>query len=272
MSELRNGIRVPLSPARRLVTEFLHHAKKVPTVPVSMRLNVARLADARSACSARPSWVGLFMKAYGLVAQEQSELRRCYVPWPRAHLYEHPVSECSVLVEREWAGEKAVLAAKIRNPAMQPLPTVAARLHRMQNCPLEEMSDLRQLIRIARWPWFVRRWVFWSTLNLSGQSRSRRFGTFMVSTLGDVGAELIHPLMPLTTYLSFGPIDAKGDVTVTLIFDHRVLDGRAAARALSALEEALEGPVRAEVVELADLHDELTEPTPTRRKRQLDPR
>jgi hypothetical protein len=36
-------------------------------------------------------------------------------------------------------------------------------------------------------------------------------------------------------------------VTVKIIYDHRVLDGRTVARALGTLEEILQGPIAAEL-------------------------
>jgi pyruvate/2-oxoglutarate dehydrogenase complex dihydrolipoamide acyltransferase (E2) component len=39
--------------------------------------------------------------------------------------------------------------------------------------------------------------------------------------------------------LNYGPVAADGAVRVTLTFDHRVLDGGPAARALSELEAAM---------------------------------
>ena len=112
---------------------------------------------------------------------------------------------------------------------------------------MEAVSDLRQLARLGRLPGFVRRFAFWSTLYLSGFKKSKRFGTFMVSSLGNLGAEQMHPLTPLTTYLSFGPIAADGTVTVLIVYDHRVLDGRTIARALRLLETLLNGPILAEL-------------------------
>ena len=212
MGESRKGVRVRLSPARKMVVELLRHARKVPSLPLKRRLDVARLAAARAACPARPSWVGLFLKAYGLVAQGRPELRRAYIPFPWPHLYEHPVSECTVLVEREWDGEKGVLAAKIRNCEAQPLRLIDEFLRRVATA---------------------------------------RFGTFMVSTLGNHGVEQGHPLTPLTTYLSFGPIGPAGDVTAMIVYDHRVMDGRSVALALTELEAALNGPILAEVESLA---------------------
>ncbi|MFL5329718.1 MAG: hypothetical protein ACJ8C4_12465 [Gemmataceae bacterium] len=250
MSMSRKGIRLPLSPARKLVNELMHHARKVPSIPLKMQFNVAHLAMARYGCADRPSWVSLFLKAYAIVARDIPELRRFYMPWPWPHLYEHPISECVVLVERDWDGENAVLAAKLREPDRQSLSSIQQRLRKMQVCEFDEISDMRQLTRIARFPGWLRRIIFWATLNLSGLKRAKRFGTYMVSTLGDHGAELVHPLAPMT-YLSFGPVETNGDVTALIVFDHRVLDARTAARALSALEEALNGPIRAEVERVA---------------------
>ena len=62
--------------------------------------------------------------------------------------------------------------------------------------------------------------------------------------LRHLGAEQIHPISPLTTTLTYGPIDpATGQVVVKLIYDHRVLDGAYIARRLRDIEEALNGPI-----------------------------
>jgi len=247
MSLARKGIRLRFSPARRLVDEYLFHARQIPTVPVRAEFNVTQLVAARMRCEDRPSWVCIFIKAFSIVAQQRPELRRCYQRWPTKHLYEHPGSECTVLVEREWDGEKSVLAAKVHEPESMPITEIQKRLRRMQNAALTELSDFRQLLNLSRMPGWMRRAAFWFTMHLSGERRCRRLGTFMVSTLGDLGAELLHPRAAITTYLSFGPVRANGDVAVILTFDHRVLDGRTAARALTALRETLNGVICAEI-------------------------
>src|SRR5438309_3674132 len=94
MAEARKGSRIPLSPARRMVLELLHHARKVPSLPLAKTINVSKLADARSNGAA--SWTAIFMRAYGITAQMHPELRRAIIPWPWTHLYEHPHSECAL--------------------------------------------------------------------------------------------------------------------------------------------------------------------------------
>jgi pyruvate/2-oxoglutarate dehydrogenase complex dihydrolipoamide acyltransferase (E2) component len=76
-------------------------------------------------------------------------------------------------------------------------------------------------------------------------------GTFVISSLGNYGVEQMHPLTALTTYFTFGPISPAGEVTLKVIYDHRVMDGRAVARVLVRLEEVLNGAVLDELRGLA---------------------
>ena len=55
----------------------------------------------------------------------------------------------------------------------------------------------------------------------------------MVSSLGQFGVEQVFSPMCLTSYLTFGPVAANGDVTVRVVYDHRAMDGREMARASS---------------------------------------
>jgi hypothetical protein len=63
----------------------------------------------------------------------------------------------------------------------------------------------------------------------------------------------MHPLTALTTYFTYGPISADGTVTLKVIYDHRVMDGRTVARILVRLEEVLRGAILDEVRGLAAL-------------------
>src|SRR5207237_228517 len=89
----------------------------------------------------------------------------------------------------------------------------------------------------------VRRLAWWSILHLSGYRRVRQLGTFGVTVYSSLGCESLHPLSPLPITLNYGVISPTGDVTVRLIYDHRVIDGIAVARALAELEQELKGPI-----------------------------
>jgi hypothetical protein len=242
---------VPLSPARKMVGELMHHARKIPTIPLSRDLNVAVLAGAREQCTLPPSWMAIFLRAYGLLSARHAVLRRAYIRWPIPHLYEHPVSECSVIVEREWRGEAVTLGAKIRRPELTPVHVISEHLRRYREAPVEAISAFRQILRLGRLPWPVRRFGFWLTLNWCGAKRAKRFGTFMASSLGTLGVHQEHSVAPLTTYFSFGPIARDGTVRARIVYDHRVTDGRTIGRCFVDLQSVLDQELLSEVRGLA---------------------
>src|SRR3984957_14669320 len=233
------GVVFPLSVPRRLIADLLHFAGRVPSIPLSRPMDVSALFAARRAHPARPSWSVIFMKAYAKVAMEHPPLRRALLEWPLARLYEHPQTNCSLAIERTFDGEEGVFFGMFRAPEGQTIGELQRSLIEFKTAPLEEIGFFRRMIRISRFPTPIRRFLWSLSLNASGRGRAKRFGTFGVTTLGGQGVEQIHPLSPLTTTLTFGPIDPKGKVTVKIIYDHRVLDGAYVARRLVDLEQML---------------------------------
>jgi hypothetical protein len=251
MSELERGVWRELSPARKMMIDMLHFAQNVPSIPVARAMNLGAVAKARSEVASSPSWTAIFIRAYGLVAQRYPELRRALIPWPYPHFYEHPHSICAVSIERQWQDETVLLGAKIRSPETAPLDTLHNHLRRFKTAPVEEISDFRQVLRLGRFPRFLRRFLLWQTLTISGAKRAKRFGTHLVSSYGSRGAEQLHPRSIHTSLLTFGPVSPAGDVVVKIVYDHRVLDGPCVASCLSYLEEVLHGTILTELRGLA---------------------
>jgi hypothetical protein len=245
------GRNLPLSPPRRFIGDLVHAARKVPTVPVQRRMHLAPLVAARQRATPRPGWCALFTKAYALVADSRPELRRAYLSFPRPHLYEHPVNVASIAVERRLGDEDAVLLAAVKCPETRSLGELDAELRRFKDEPVERIAAFRRILRLSRWPRPLRRLAWWAGLNLWGRKRAHYMGTFGVSVYAGLGAASLHPLSPLTTTLNYGVLEPDGSIDVRLIYDHRVLDGAAVARALQDLETRLLGEVLAEVRGLA---------------------
>jgi hypothetical protein len=234
---------VPISGPRRFIIDLIHFARQVPSIPVSRLINVAPLFTARDAHPGRPSWSLLFMKAYALVCAEHPPLRRALLnfPWPR--LYEHPQTGCALAMEREYENEEGIFVGLFRAPEAQTIHQLQEGLAFYKLEPLEKIGFFRQALRMSRVPTPIRHLLWWSTLNLSGVKRAKRFGTFGLSSYGALGAESLHPISPLTTTLTYGPISPTGQVIVKLIYDHRVLDGAYIARRLQDIEAALTGAI-----------------------------
>jgi hypothetical protein len=242
------GRSIPLSPVRKLVVDLT--LLRAPTVPVQRVMNVAAVAAARSAARERPAWSAIFAKAYALVAEENPLLRRAYVKFPTAHLYEYPVSTLSMVVEREYMGEMVVLTLLIRDPAKMSLARISATIREAQTQPIAEIRSFRRMLDLARLPTPLRRLVWWLGLNI-GRQRGNYFGSYGVTVYSNLGSESLHPLSPLTGTLNYGVIGEDGNVAVRIMYDHRVLDGSMVARALAAIDKALNGPILDELKSMA---------------------
>ena len=239
---------IPLSWPRRLIGDLMHFARKVPSIPVERTMNLTALARARAAASPAPGWTALFVKAFGLVTREFADLRTSFIANPWDHLVLHERSVASVAIAKTLpSGEQAVLFTKVRAPEDMPLGQVDNHLRKSRSRPVEDSGGFRLIRRISMLPRFLRRLVWWVTLDWSGRLREKYFGTFGVSSYGMQGAESLHPLSPLASTLTFGPISPEGLVRVRIIYDHRVCDGGVIAAALKRLEEVLNTDMVAEL-------------------------
>jgi hypothetical protein len=243
------GFSRSLPASRRLVNDLLRYAARTPLVPVDRWFDLAELAGLHSSVSPKIAWPVLFIKAYGLLCQRHSHMRQAFMPWPWPHLYEHPCSVAMLAVNRAGDHEDRLFWGRFVAPETRPLIDLQIELDRYKTEPVE--SAFRRQIRFARFPSVLRRIGWWLTLNF-GSKRAKRLGTFGISTLAGLGAyNRQHPAC-LTTSLSYGPIDSSGQSLVTILFDHRVVDGATIARDLAELETILKAAIADELRLLAD--------------------
>ena len=109
--------------------------------------------------------------------------------------------------------------------------------------PAAEVPAIRRSVRLSRLPGPLRRGALWFGLHASGRVRERNCGTFAVTTVASAGAGVLHAITPLTAVLYHSLFDEHNRLDLRLMFDHRVFDGAVAARALTALERVLTGPI-----------------------------
>ncbi len=239
------GRRIPLGRSRALVLDLLRLSQSVPDFPVERVMDLSELAAARRASPLRISWVSLFVKAFALVAQEMPAFRRSYLSWPWSHLYEHPQSVAVVTVNREHEGEDWLFFHRLLTPETTRLKGLQRQLNTATQGEVNEV--FRQQLQLSALPSLLRRIVWWGRLNLWPARRARWLGTFGISVLAAQGCYNRRPPHFLTSCLTYGPQDEQGRMPVTLLCDHRVLDGITAAKGIALLEEKLCGPILAEL-------------------------
>lgn len=233
------GKSYPLSPFRRLVVDLMHFSQHVPAVAIERRMHLTPLVTARLACATRPGWTVLFAKAYAIVARDFPALRRVYMPLPWQRFYQHPYSTVSLNIERQAGDEATILQCLIKRPDNRSLSELDAIVRLNQTTPLEELRWYRRARLMGRLPWPIRRFVWWCTLNVLGRERTHNFGTFSVSSVAPLGAGILHVVPVLPVSLHYGLFDEAGNLDVRITFDHRVLDGATAARAMVQMERVL---------------------------------
>jgi len=242
---LSSGRRLSLGPSRALVLDLLRLSQRVPVFPVERQMEIGAVAAARDACPQRISWVTLFAKALALTAREIPQLRRSYITWPWPHLYEHEQSVAMVAVNRQYQGEDRLFWLRLVSPETTSLVGLQKQLDRGTAGNVEEVY--RQQLQFSLVPALLRRLIWWGRMNLWPPRRAGWLGTFGLSVLAAQGCYNRQPPHFLTSCLSYGPLDDRGRMPVTLICDHRVLDGVTAAQAMALLEEQLCGPISTEL-------------------------
>ncbi len=233
---------------RRLVGDLLSISARLPLFPIEREFDLGELAALREETSPRISWVALFVKAYGLLAADIVELRQSYMQWPWPHIFQHEQSVAMVAVNRSTLSGDRLFWGRFTAPEKMSLTEIQIQLDDYKHGQIEK--TFRRQMRVSRFPTPLRRLAWWMSLNLSAIRRARRIGTFGLSTVASLGAvNRFHPTCT-TTSLSYGPLTPAGRTLVTIVYDHRMIDGAPLARALAELEAILQGPIAEELAGL----------------------
>jgi hypothetical protein len=254
------GHRIGLSIARRLVADYMWLAGRIARVDVGRNVAFGEVMALRRQLRDAPSWTAIFVKAFAIVAAEMPQLRRVYLKYPWPHLYEYASSTVSVLQEREFEGDIGILPLRFYTPDTIPLDRLSAMIRATVEAPVGTVSFHRKLIAIARLPLVLRRMIWALAMNVP--RLHREIGTYGVSSAARWQAVLGTTRSPLPCLLSYGPADAQGSVAVRLNFDHRIFDGALAGRALSRLDEVINGTIAAELRAMIAKQKETTEASP----------
>jgi len=240
---------VPFTSHRALVLDVLHFSRSVPYFPVERVFDLSQVAARRAAATPRIAWSIVFLKAFARVVADRAALRRSFARWPWPHLVESNDVVGLLAVSRELADQDRLCWAHFRDAARRPLAELHEQLRSYQTRPVEQA--FKKQVALSRLPTPLRRLLLWWNLNFSGPKRARRLGTFSLSTMaGQQALNRGHPSI-LTSSLTYGPLDERGRATVTLLCDHRVLDGLTAAAALADLEDVLRHEISGELAKLA---------------------
>lgn len=241
----------PLPAGRGAVNDVALLGRGIPLFPVDREMRLAAVADARAAAPTRIGWAACFLKAYALVAREQPLLRSWLVGGLRPRLATSSQSVATLAINRaDEQGADRLFFARLAAPDTLPLAAVQAFIDRHTTSPVDEI--FRRQLELEMVPGWLRRTILKWNMRSASPKRPGRIGTFSMSSLAGFSAgNHFHPTL-CTTSLSYGPLESDGRCLVTLIADHRVLDGAAVARALARLEQVLATEIATELTTVRD--------------------
>jgi len=245
----------PLSNARACIGDVALLGREIPLFPVERTMQLGGLAAARGRAVPRIGWAAVFLKAYAVVAENMPALRTWIVRGAphgfrlRDRLATSAESVATLAVNRVEEGEDRLFWPRLRHPDRLGLREIQGFVEAAATQPVKDFYK-RQL-QLEMLPGALRRTILRWNMNSCSPKRAARIGTFSLSTLaGAAATNRFHPTI-CTTSLSYAPLEADGRCLVTLIADHRVIDGAQAARALERLEQVLAGRMAEELAGLA---------------------
>jgi hypothetical protein len=206
-------------------------------------VQVSAVVKARRNSQPLISWSAILIKAIALNSRKWPQLRRAYISFPWPHLYEHPHAVATIVIEREWQGERAVFFDQIPAPEHKSLREIDRLLDGTKSLGIESVGSYRRLLRITRCPLPIRRLIWLVALRGAGRLKSKYFGTFTVNSISSRYNRTTQSVTPVSQSFEYGPVEPNGRMPLQFYFDHRVMDGQTLVRIGRDLESVLNNEI-----------------------------
>jgi hypothetical protein len=239
--------KLPLSLGRRMLCDFTHFSWAHSSAAAERLMRLSDVIAARKDATPRPSWGAIMTKAFALAARNHPEMRQAYFNFPWGHIGEYASQIGSVVINRRVGDEDVLFLAPLLSPENQSLQNLDEHLRRYLKDPVETIRAFRFSMLVGRLPGLIRQFLWWLSLHVLPRRRARHFGTFGVTTMSPYGARTLQVPTIWTALLHYGAITDAGEAPVSVVFDHRVMDGAVVGYTLMEMEQALHHDIVAEL-------------------------
>jgi len=236
--------------ARKQTYVFLEDARRTCHVYLMAEVDAQPLMAARAAERGEVSFVSFVVKAAAEVVAEYPDARTVLQDgvWPR--LVTAPGVHAKVLFDKTVDGQRCVLSGNVENADQRSLAEIQAIVDAHKSAPVDGPGPFERVRKLQGLPLPLLRWVYRAVLG-NPVRRAQLQGTFSVTSVGQEPVTAIFPM--IASVLGFGvgriadrPVARDGAVviqptfTLSLAFDHRVLDGAMASEVLARVKHRLE--------------------------------
>lgn len=245
----------PLPVGRRVVLDLLHMYGE-PAVTARLFYDIdmrwaQNLIDNCSRKNLRVTPTAVLIKAIALAQKEHPISRSILLPGERILTFENITG--GFTVEKFVDEEPIVLFGEIEKPHERPVTEISQDLKDYHEADINSIPYLKQQYDFAFLPSFVRRTIMWLGSVFPSFRLKYVRSTFGLTSLGSLGTTVVSAPPVCTSVFGIGTIEnrvvvdgneqeqlVKPMMTVSLNFDHRVMDGAQAARFFLDVKKHLE--------------------------------
>ncbi|MFF4059562.1 2-oxo acid dehydrogenase subunit E2 [Streptomyces sp. NPDC001668] len=242
----------PFPRARRGTWTFLNGgARETCHVYLMADVDATGLRQARVSSGGKLSYVSLVVKAAADVVADYPEARAMLQGGSlRPRLAVLDDVDVKVLFDKTVDGERCVLAGTVEAAQERSAIEVQDAIDGYKDAPMTPDGPFGPILRMQRLPLPVARLVYRAVLRNPAR-RAAAQGTFSVTSVGQEPVRAIFPMISGTLGFGIGriaeePVARDGRVviaprfTLSLAFDHRVIDGALASEVLARVKARLE--------------------------------
>ena len=237
--------------ARRQTYLFLESARETCHVHLMTRVDATRIRAARAASGDRLSYVSFVVKAAAsaIACFPDAQLALHDGIHPRLSMV--PDIHAKVLFDKTVAGQRCVVSGVVKAVQTRAIADIQEAIDVYKAASVDAAAPTGGARLLQRLPLPLARPVYRLSVN-SPRLRASLQGTFSVTSVGHQAVSAILPMIAGTLGFGLGriadtPVVREGRImiaptlTLSLTFDHRVLDGAMAAELLAHVKDSLEG-------------------------------
>ncbi|GEB61496.1 2-oxo acid dehydrogenase subunit E2 [Streptomyces gardneri] len=245
-----SAVTAPLPAARKQTLVFLEDARRTSHVYLMTEVDATALKAARTRAATPVSYVSYVVKATAEVLADYPDARAVILGGRSPKLTTSPEVHAKVLFDKTVEGQRCVVSGIVRDVQALDVTAVQSAIDLYKTADVDDQGPFANIKRLQRLPLPAFRAVY-RTMMRNPVRRAALQGTFAVTSIGHEQVGAILPLITGTLGLGVGhiadaPVVRDGAVavapvfTLSLVFDHRVLDGAMAAEILAGIKNRLD--------------------------------
>jgi len=196
------------------------------------------------------SITAILLKAIAIAQRAHPDSRTSLLPFGRTVTLHDIVA--GFTVERYVGDQPAVFFGAIDSPDTKSVEEISTELRQYSELDMQHIVQLDRQNKLNGMPSWFRRLILWVGIRVPKVRLAYLGATFGLSSLGKSGMTAIIPPCLSTSTFGIGKVEQRPVVkdgvivvrsmmSVTLNFDHRLIDGGPAARFLADVKRLIEG-------------------------------